>query len=702
MRHNPLKNSFTGGLLSKRLAARTDLEQVADGCRQSLNGLFLPHGGHAKRTGTYYVATAKNRDADTALIPFEASDAQQYIMELGKTGTGTGYIRFFANGGVVETSPGSGIPYEVVTPFDDPQGVRVTQSADKMWMVHPNVPPQRLVRTDFRTFTLTAIDWTATGGQMPMRPPNVDNANTASLSGTTLSFAKDTLVVANDVGRFFKVEVSGTEYILKITAVTNTKTATVTYVSGSGWAGTATTLWSLGLFSNTEGCGALTLHQGRLWFGGAPTWPDWIVGSVSDDFENFDRGTSTGSTPTNGHDDRSIAVRIVSRKLNTVRWIGSFGQVLGVGCTGGEFRIFGSNNDILTPTTTSLKAAPQDGSANVQFLSVGIEAVFVQRSMRALYKLQYDVLRDQITSQNITIFAEDIFDPAANGLFGCKRMDYQQIPDSVIWAVHGDGSLVSFTYDPDQRVSAAGKHVIGDTIGGKILDVAVIQNVAQSANTPWFVGDFTVNGSTVRYIFYLADQFRPAGINRQSTSAELLAALNTAYFVDLGIEGTFGTPVSTVSGLGHLEGCTVSVLIDGKIHPDVVVSGGAITTNFSGLHFVIGLPINYYGETSIFAGGAQLGTDQGQPGRIAKVNFTLQNSLGGQVGVGNGLVNTLEKIPYPTSGQLLGEGIPMFNGSLEIEVESNFDDERTVYWENKQPLPMTVLAIAPRMEVNEG
>jgi hypothetical protein len=701
MRANPLQNSFTGGLLSARLAARNDIEQINSGLRQSVNGLILPHGGHMKRPGTYFVAEAKNRTSHTVLYPFDVSSGQQYVMEFGKDGTADGYIRFFANGGVVESSPG--VPLEVNTVLDDPESLRVAQNADKMWIISANTWPYVLTRTAFAAFSIGDVPFRNTGNA-PCRPPNT-TSTTLTWGGAnpgTLTASAATFSTTNDVGRHVRIESGGSVMWFKITSVSSTTLVNVNVVAGSGLAGaTPYTIWSLGLFSDTEGCRAVSFHQGRLWYGGATQVPDWIVGSVSDDFDNFDRGTSTGGSPTNGNADRSIAKRIVSNQLNAIQWIKSFGQILGVGCSGGEFRIFGSNNDILTPTTTSVRAATNVGSAQTAAATVDNAAIFVARNKRSIYELRYDVLRDQMTARNLTLFAEDIFDANASGQFGAHHIAYQSAPDSVIWSPHGDGTVVALTYNPDQRVLAAGKHTFGSAIGGFVFDIAVIQSTTGQQDTPWFVGDFTVNGQTKRYIFYMADYYRPPGINRRATNSDKAAALNTAYFVDLGLETTFGSPTSTVSGLSHLEGCTVQVLIDGKVHPDVVVSGGQITTNFSGLHFVVGLQIPYYGETERFVGGATLGTDVALPSKIARVGFSLMNSIGGKFGTGNGITRELQPIEYPATFQEMGESPPLFIGELEVAVEHAWGDDKTIYWENNQPLPFTLLAVGPRLKVGE-
>ncbi|WP_204311451.1 hypothetical protein, partial [Stenotrophomonas maltophilia] len=59
-----------------------------------------------------------------------------------------------------------------------------------------------------------------------------------------------------------------------------------------------------------------------------------------------------------------------------------------------------------------------------------------------------------------------------------------------------------------------------------------------------------------------------------------------------GISATrWGFAATTISGLGHLEGKTVSILADGNVAPQAVVSGGSITLDGPSLVVHVGLPI---------------------------------------------------------------------------------------------------------------
>lgn len=148
--------AFNGGELSPTMAARVDLSRYAGGCRTLSNMLVLAEGPATRRPGTRFVARTKN-DGVARLIAFEFSTVQAYVIECG-----AGYFRFYRDGGVIEASPG--VPYEISNPYSvaDLPLLRWVQSADVLYLAHPNHAPRRLSRTAHTAWTLATISFTAT------------------------------------------------------------------------------------------------------------------------------------------------------------------------------------------------------------------------------------------------------------------------------------------------------------------------------------------------------------------------------------------------------------------------------------------------------------------------------------------------------------------------------------------------------------
>lgn len=789
-RFAPIQNSFTAGLLSRRLRGRDDLDAYHQGMRQALNGVILPHGGFMRRSGSIYVAEVKNRTGDNALIPFDVAADQQYVMEVGHN-----YIRYYANHGQVESSPGT--PLETVTTYgnDEQKDLRWAQQSDVMYLVHPNGHPYKLTRTSLTSFTWAKVAWK--DGYAPMQPSNITTTTlvrSGAGPGFTFTFSAvpraGGLTTDDDVGRYIRYY----DYTYLITAVgsTTTCTATLQHTGADPSHGGTTTDWALGMFSDTDGPRAVIFHDGRLWYAGARLSPDIVVGSNSDDFDKFDRGVTYGSTPTINEDDKAIVKRVQDRRLQTIQWMSSQSEYLILGTTSGEFRMFSSDSGgVLTPNTTVIRRATSRGSAFINPVQIDNQVLFVQQNQREIYELKYDVVKDNFSSRNLMLLSEDVPDSDVNGRGGILRTAYQASPDSTVWMVHGDGSLISLTYEPDQKVIAVAPHRIGMSDEITVDDICVINNPDATAQELWFLVTLEVDGSTVQYVCYMDEQYRPALSYERASDDELIRALDEAYFVDIGLkydvpkllesftkasQGVFtitshgfsngdrvkfrvpmgpseldrlsaivsdatantfklkdsagnyinttayddlgeaispsttnyNSPlvrkeVTTITGLDHLEGRTVSILADGMVHDDKTVASGSITLDRRSSIVAVGLQYNYRGETQRFTGGGKTGSDQGEEVNIDHVALILHNTLGGNVSVGNGVERELEALRYREGSGPMDQSPPLFTGvKTRVTVDGGWDVDATIYFENTQPLPMTVLAIVPRATVYEG
>jgi hypothetical protein len=140
--------NFTGGELSPRLDGRNDLSKYSTGCKTLENMIVYPHGSAARRSGTQYVAEVKDSSKETRLIPFEFSTVQTYILEFGNQ-----YIRFYKDNGQILSG---GSAYEISSPYLEAElfDIKFAQSADVMYICHPNHPAKKLARTGHTNWTL--------------------------------------------------------------------------------------------------------------------------------------------------------------------------------------------------------------------------------------------------------------------------------------------------------------------------------------------------------------------------------------------------------------------------------------------------------------------------------------------------------------------------------------------------------------------
>ena len=93
---SPIQSNFNAGQLTELLSARTDLAKRGNGVKVMQNMLPLIQGPATRRSGTSHVASVKTPANRTALIPFEFSTEQAYVIELGDQ-----YFRYYKDNGVI-------------------------------------------------------------------------------------------------------------------------------------------------------------------------------------------------------------------------------------------------------------------------------------------------------------------------------------------------------------------------------------------------------------------------------------------------------------------------------------------------------------------------------------------------------------------------------------------------------------------------
>ena len=214
----------------------------------------------------------------------------------------------------------------------------------------------------------------------------------------------------------------------------------------------AHTEWSLGAFSGTTGYpAAITFYEQRLVFGGTSSQPQTLFFSQAADFENFQDGVN---------DADALSYTIGSNQVNVIRAL-TASRTLLVHTPGGEFAVRSAASDEpITPTSVQIKRQSTFGVADVQPLGVGPVVLFLQRAKRKIRELVYSFDSDSYQAPDLTLLADHVTE---NGL---TEIAYQQEPDSVLWAVRGDGQLCGMTYRREEDVVAWHRHKIGGTYTG--------------------------------------------------------------------------------------------------------------------------------------------------------------------------------------------------------------------------------------------
>jgi hypothetical protein len=666
--------NFTGGELSPRLDGRNDLQKYPTGCKTLENMIVYPHGSAARRSGTQFVAEVKDSTKETRLIPFEFSTTQTYMLEFGNQ-----YIRFYKDNGQILSS---GSAYEISSPYLEAElfDIKFAQSADVMYLCHPNHPAKKLARTGHTSWTLTSVNFTdgpyldnnITSTTISTSAHTVGTGRTLTASSTT-GINDDTGFQTTDVGRLIRFR----DGYGKITARSSTTVVTIEIIQDMG-SSSSSTDWSLGSFSDTTGHpSCVTFFEQRLVFAATLSQPQTIFFSKSGDYENMDE--NRGNTIA---DDDAIIYTIASNQVNAIRFMTAT-RTLIIGTAGGEFAVSGGSVDTaITPTNILIKKQSNNGAANVDALAVGNATLFLQRARRKLRELAYNFDVDGYVAPDLTILAEHISEG------GFKQLSYQQEPNQIIWCARNDGQLVGLTYQREQQVVAWHRHIFGGVFGS---GNAVCESVAtiptdDSEYQTYVIVKRTINGATKRYVEFI-HQYKFDETDDTSFN-----------FLDSQLEYS-GSAVTTISGLSHLEGQTVSVLADGSTHPDKVVSSGEITLTRSATKVKVGLPYTSLLQTMRIDAGAQNGTSQSKTKRIYEITARLYESIGIEVGPD---LNNMERIPFRSSADDMDSGIAVFTGDKDIEFRGNYETDGFIFVRQTQPLPLTILSLYPKLQTNDG
>lgn len=150
--------------------------------------------------------------------------------------------------------------------------------------------------------------------------------------------------------------------------------------------------------------------------------------------------------------------------------------------------------------------------------------------------------------------------------------------------------------------------------------------------------------------------------------------------------------VDTMTGLDHLEGRTVQVLVDGYEHNDKVVSGGSITLDRPGGKVHIGLPIEGDLETlEVNMAGAETMLDKKKI--IPTVSLLVKNTRGIKVGPD---ADHMEEAIYREQSNGYEVQTPG-TGTYKVNINATWKNTGRVLIQQRRPLPANVLGVIPRV-----
>ena len=637
--------------------------------------------------------------------------------------------------------------YEISTTFTEAMlyDLQFTQSADVMYIVQESIPPRKLSRTGHTSWTLADVAFTngpyldvnTTTTTLTPSSASTGSRNITASAVTGINDGQGWLT--SDVGRILKFN-SGEA---KITSRTNS-TVVVATVTKAFSNSNAITEWQLGSWSATTGYPrTVSFFEQRLVFGGSTYYPQTIWASQSGLYENFDAGDGSAAD--------GFIYTIAANKVNVIRWLAPARDLI-VGTAGGEFKVGKPAGEPLQPDNVQITQQTTYGGYTTQPIQIGNSILFLQRQRKKIREFSYRFEDDAYLAPDMTLLADHItgtgiidvdYAQEPFSIYWAVRDDgtllaltYQREEDVVAWSRNILGGSYKLTFNGasgvtdylndanfngfititahglstgDEIVYSAGGGTkiagleegqtyfiykidadklelastykqaidrtilqIADGVGAShtLTAIAQVKSVSSiskaSENQTWVITRRRINENIVQYVEYLDPT-----LNMDST---LSALVN---------DGT-----TVVTGLNHLEGESVQVLVGDAVFPNQTVTGGSITVTLpskaSFKSIEIGLGYASKIKTLRVEAGSQAGTAQGRKKRYNEVMVRLLKTVGIKI---NG-----DQLPFRTSSTPMGQNIAEFTGDKRV-INLGWDRDGQIEILQEQPLPMTVLGI---------
>lgn len=402
---------------------------------------------------------------------------------------------------------------------------------------------------------------------------------------------------------------------------------------------------------------AVTYYEQRRWFAGTTNLPQTVWAT-----RNATQSNLTSSTPS--QDDDGLQFRIAARQNNTIRHLVPLADLIAL-TAGGEFRLYADSAPAITPTSLSIKPQGFSGAADVQPALTTNSLLYVQAQGSRIRELAYNWESSAYASIDVSIMAPHLF----NG-FSLIDVAYCRAPVPTLWCVRSDGTLLGLTHVPEQQVYGWHQH----TTDGRFESVCVVSEGLE--DTLYVVVTRTIDGRQVRYI--------------ERLHTRLFVDQADAFFVDSGLTYD-GAPVTSLSGLWHLEGKQVQILADGAVHPPRTVSGGSITLDASYSTIHVGLAYNADLQTLPLA--LEGAPAAGQYTRKNVNGVALRVTQSNLVKAGPSFAKLTE---YPARDHTDPYGSPpaLKTGELRFAIGPSWNSDGSVCLRQDQPLPLTVLGVA--------
>lgn len=754
----PLLYSFNVGELSPLIKYRIDQAAYESGCQRLENIIILPQGAAIRRPGTKYISATKN-NGQVRLLPFEYSTTDTYILEFGNQ-----YIRFYRNGGqILDANENT---YEILTsPYTTSQlrNIQFVQSNDVMYLVHPDVFPQKLSRYGHTNWTIGDVNF--------VKGPFLDENTTdttitpSGVTGNISLVASVDVWDANHIDSLWQITYLLDSNSVKGSFKSDGNSSSIKVQLGRNWEFVTHGIWSGQILLEKSYDDGSTWNQ-EYTFDSNDDDNRQIAGEEEEDdaiyrtrMKSYTGGKCTYSFiiytfrlkgivritgVTNGKNATATVINELGGTTATKDWAeGAWNDKRGYPRSITSFQqrliLAGSYSE---PTTLWISVSADYENMDVGTAKDSDAIVYTVASARQnpiLWLTDLDTIIAGTNGGIIQVGVMRSYEPlTASNITSRRQIQYGSVniqPVSIgenLLFVERDSRKVS---EMAYKLEADGYIATDLTIlASHIVEPNIIEMAVQRRPTPilWCSrGDGMPIGMSYQkqqkviawHRHPLTNGFVesiatiPHGIEDEVWfSIKRTINSNTVRYIEqmqpqdwgddqndvffVDCGATYnGSATTDINGLGYLEGQTVSVFADGGYYQTATVHSGKITLSQAVSRANVGLPYTSLLETMPIEVKDDAGYTIGRTKRIYEVFIGFYKTLDCEYGYTGGTMYPVRT--QDALGGLAGGAPTLFTGWRNLPFHGTNDKEVSVILRQARPYPMSVLVIAPRLQYGD-
>lgn len=490
-----------------------------------------------------------------------------------------------------------------------------------------------------------------------------------------------------------------------------------------------------------------TVFQQRKVFAATENEPLTVFGSRPDQLSNFDVSQIV-------QEDDAYEFEIDSDEVAPILHLFPTRSGLVLWTQAGIWQLTGGQGVAVTPTNALADPQSYTGCSILPPLPVDTDIVYVEGKGATVRLLSYNDYSKVFASQDLSILSNHLTDPFKPIVAWTFASD----PFKIVHAVRSDGVMLNLTLVKEQNVYGWAvaktrglfKDVLAlqenrtDTVyvmvqrlvGGRYVKyieqfarrnfievedawcvdsgltntytypaatltagAAAGNGVTFTASTGVFVsGDvgkiIRAGGGKAEIVGYTNSTTITCNILRDITEVLPEDPDNTP-LPQLSGSWTMDSPVTFVDGLWHLEGQSVSILSDGNVLPERLVTNGRVLLDAPATRIIIGLGYSCVAKTL-----PPTSTDaviEAKRKRIVSILTRLYQSRGLEEGT---TLNNLKEMKERTD-EAYGEPTRLQEGMKSLQVQGRYTREAQAYFVQRKPLPASILGFVTEMDVGD-